>query len=322
MGRLTPFLALAVAALGVVAAATPGAAQDRERLMERCGAGQPHLVSCRDGAFAAEAVTGGVGLALSGGNEFPGTASTLGYRFGTTPRVAASLRLGVTDVAVPAIGGGVGDAPGTSSWIPALQGGMAVSLFDGFRPRPTVGGLLAVDGLLTGSIAFLPSGGGYDGSVSAFGYGFRVGLLRESFTLPGVTASVVRRHGGQVEWNGVRGAVPGAVVLDGVRTTSVRATVGRELMALGIQVGLGWDRATADGTMQPAGGGSSVAFEGLAADRTLFFGGVTFTRLVTQFHGELAYASGYEARADGAGGDRYDPTGGSLLATLTFRILF
>ena len=114
----------------------------------------------------------------------------------------------------------------------------------------------------------------------------------------------------------------GAVALDGVRVTSIRATIGRELMALGLQAGLGWDRASAHGSLRAAGAGGSLPFDGFTAQRALFHGGVTATWLVTQFHGELAYASGYEARSEGSGGGRYDPTAGSLLATLTFRILF
>ena len=58
-----------------------------------------------------------------------------------------------------------------------------------------------------------------------------------------------------------------------------------------------------------------------AGPASFFFGGVTATWLVTQFHGELAYLSGYEAREGGASGGVYDPTAGSLLATLTFRLL-
>lgn len=322
MGRLIARLALVAVAVAAATVPAPGAAQSRLRLAERCTATLPSAGGCRAGALAAEAVAGGVGLALAGGNEFPGTSSTMGFRFGTTPRVAGSLRLGVVDVSLPALDETGAELHDVSSWIPSVQAGLAVALFDGFRPRPTVGGVLAVDGLVTGGVAFLPSGGGYDGSVAAFGYGVRLGLLRESFTLPGVTASVVRRHAGSVEWSGLRGALPRAVALDGVRTTSVRATVGRELMALGLQVGFGWDRATADGALQPSRGGGPVSFGGLTADRTLFYGGVTATWLVTQLHGEIGYASGYKARTDGAGRERYDPTAGSLLATLTFRALF
>lgn len=314
-----------VAAAVALIVVAPAGAQDRDRLRDRCEGGGAPAGRCLDAALAVEAVTGGVGLALSGGNEFPGSASTLGRRFGTTPRVAASARLGLVDVGVPAIDGGGGAVSEASSWVPSLQAALAVGLFDGFRPRPTVGGVLAVDVMATAGVALLPSGGGYDGAVAAFGYGIRLGVIRESFSLPGVTVSLLRRHGGSVAWDGVDGAVDGAVELDGVTTTSIRGTVGREFLALGIQAGLGWDRAGSEGSFAPAGGSTtsaSVAFDDFSADRVLFFGGVTATWLVTQFHGELGYASGWDARSDAGSSGAYDPTAGSLLATLTFRILF
>lgn len=325
-GRAPSTLAVgsAVAALVTALIAAPAAGQDRDRLRDRCEGGGSPAGRCLDAALAVQAVTGGVGLALSGGNEFPGSASTLGRRFGTTPRVAAGARFGLVDVGVPAIDAGAGTAGETSSWVPSLQASLAVGLFDGFRPRPTVGGVLAVDVMATGGVAFLPSEGGYDGAAAAFGYGVRVGVIRESFTLPGITLSLLRRHGGAVEWNGADGSVDGAVALDGVTTTSFRGTIGREFLALGIQAGFGWDRASSDGSFTPAGGSAtsgSVSFDGFTADRMLFFGGVTATWLVTQFHGELGYAAGYDARPD-SGPDTFDPTAGSLLATLTFRILF
>jgi hypothetical protein len=95
-------------------------------------------------------------------------------------------------------------------------------------------------------------------------------------------------------------------------------------MALGIQAGLGWERMSADGSLGPAGPASSsgvTLFDDLQADRILFFGGVTWTWLVTQLHAELGYASGFEATS-AAGAGAFDPTAGSLLASVTFRILF
>ncbi len=315
MGRLIVLAGLAAA----VALAQAAEAQTaRNRLGRRC------LGPCVDAVLAVEAIQGGVGLALSGGNEFPGSSSTLGRRFGTTPRVAASARLGLVEVGAPDLRVGGGPVGSASSWIPSLQGALAVGVFDGFRPRPTVGGVLSIDVMATAGIAFPSGGAGYDGSAASFGYGLRLGLVRESFSLPGLTLSAVRRHIGGVDWNGPGGRVPGAVHLDGVTATSVRGTVGREFLALGISAGLGWDRTEGDGVMQPtsaSGAVGPVAFEGFEAERVLFFGGVTATWLVMQLHGELAYAAGYDERpADGGPG--YDPTAGSLLATATFRILF
>ncbi len=324
MDRLTAlrlpsgFPALGAATLALCLVAFPAEAQsDREGLRSVCEAGGRASLACVEGVLGVEALVGGLGTAFSLGSEFPGSASTLGRRYGTTPRVATSLRLGIADVAYPGIGG---SGKGASSWIPSLEGAVAVGVFDGFRPRPTVGGVLAVDLMATAGMAFLPEGGGFGGAQAAFGYGLRLGLVRESFSLPGLTVSLVRRHGGGVEWNGVGGRQPDAVRLDGVTNTSIRAVVGREFRALGIQAGVGWDGASADGVFTPTGA-TSVAFDAYEADRRLFFGGVTATWLVVQFHGELAYAGGFDAAPEGAE-TGYDPSAGSLMASLAFRLLF
>jgi hypothetical protein len=299
-------------------AVVPAEAQsDRERLQSACTAGAASAAACLDGVVSVEALVGGLGTALSLGSEFPGSASTLGRRYGATPRVATSLRLGIADVRYPAIGGA---GTGASSWIPSLEGAVAVGVFDGFRPRATVGGVLAIDLMATAGMAFLPDGGGFGGAQGGFGYGIRLGLVRESFSLPGLTLSVVRRHGGGAEWNGVGGGLPDAVRLDGLTNTSVRASIGREFRALGIQAGMGWDAASADGAFTPVGS-STFSFDGYEADRRLFFGGVTATWLVVQFHGELAYAGGGAAAPEGGGTD-FDPSAGSLMGALAFRLLF
>ena len=323
MDRLTaprPLSAQAIlgaATLALCLWSLPAEAQSNRAGLRAVCEGSSAASACVDGVLGVEALVGGLGTARALGSEFPGSASTLGRRYGTTPRVATSLRLGIADVAYPGIGGA---GEGASSWIPSLEGAVAVGVFDGFRPRPTVGGVLAVDLMATAGLAFLPGGGGFNGAQGAFGYGLRLGLVRESFSLPGITVSIVRRHGGGVEWNGVGGALPDAVRLDGLTNTSIRAVVGREFRALGIQAGVGWDAASAGGVFTPAGS-TSLAFDGYETDRRLFFGGVTGTWLVVQFHGELAYAGGFDAAPEGAA-TAYDPSAGSLMGSLAFRLLF
>lgn len=302
-----------------IAASAPGLAAQSERSdwTARCVGRGIIEEACLASVLGTEAVIGGTGTAFSLGSEFPGSASTLGRRYETTPRVATSLRLGLTDLSYPAVG--VGEAS-SSSWVPSIQGSAAVGVFDGFRPRPTVGGVLSVDLMAVGGWAFLPSGDGFDGAVGSFGYGLRLGLIRESFSLPGITLSLVRRHAGSLLWEGGPNVAPGQLDLDGVTTTSVRATIGREFRALGIQAGFGWDDASADGSFVPDAG-VPVPFEDFDTRRTLFFGGVTATWLIVQFHGELGYAGGYDGVAGASSAD-FDPSAGSLVGSLTLRVLF
>lgn len=312
--------ALAVALVGGGVSPAEGAAQSsRDGLAALCLS----PATCLDAALAVEAIQGGVGLLASGGSELPGSTSTLGRRFGTTPRVALSARLGMANGAYPTLSD-EGLAPETSSWVPTFQGAVAVGLFDGFRPAPTVGGLFAVDVMATLGIGLLPADDGFDRSVAGFGYGVRVGVIRESFTLPGVTLSAVRRHMGDVEWTGPSALGSRRIELAGPTVTSLRASVGKDLLALGISGGIGWERVESDGRFSPptAPGGTPtlVAFEGFRTDRTLFFGGVTATFLVLQVHGEVGYAAGFEP-VEGRPTDAFDPSAGSVFFSLSGRLL-
>jgi hypothetical protein len=202
-----------------------------------------------------------------------------------------------------------------------VRADVAAGVFDGFRLAPTVGGFLALDLTATLGLAFLPGGDGFDGSAPAWGYGARVGILRESFTLPAVTLALTRRHVSGFRY-GEAGA-PG-IEVQRLTVTSVRATAGKEFMALGILGGLGWDRARGDGLARPpAPGALQVAFDDLEASRVLIFGALTRTWLVVQGSAEAGFATGYDERPGGrAAGGAYDPTGGSFFAGLSLRILY
>lgn len=314
-----PLRAGLVAALGLLAAVAPARAQlDRAQLQGLCS----DPAACTDVVLGLEALQAGIGLAAAGGSDLPGGNSTIGWRFGAVPRVAVSARLGLTSGRYPTASGG-----DEGTWTPSFEGALAVGLFDGFRPLPTIGGLFSVDALLTAGSARPSTSDGFEGRVSSFGYGLRLGLLRESFTMPGVTVSATRRHLGDLTWNGPSGSAPGNIVLSGPTATSLRATVGKDLLALGLVAGVGWDRVDSDGTFLPgvgagAAGAAPLAFERFRTERSLFFGGATLTLLVLQLHGEAGYAAGFEARPADAPPGGFDPSGGSLFATISARLLF
>lgn len=315
-----PLRAGLVAALGLlVGVAAPARAQlDRAQLRGLCA----DPVACTDVVLGIEALQAGLGLAAAGGSELPGGNSTIGWRFGAVPRVAVSGRLGLTSGHLPTASGG-----DEGTWTPSFEAALAVGLFNGFRPLPTIGGLFSVDALLTAGTARPSASNGFEGGVSSFGYGLRLGLLRESFTMPGVTLAATRRHLGDVTWNGPSGSTSGNVALSGPTATSLRATVGKDLLALGLVAGVGWDRVESDGTFLPgvgagAAGAAPLSFERFRTERRLFFGGATLTLLVLQLHGEAGYAAGFEARPTDAPSGGFDPSAGSLFATISARLLF
>jgi hypothetical protein len=107
--------------------------------------------------------------------------------------------------------------------------------------------------------------------------------------------------------------------------TSVRATVGKEFLALGIMGGLGWDRTEGDGTLRAPGQAPGAAWdtplESTRVDRVLLFGGLTRTWLVFQATAEGGFATGYDERPDGVDGS-FDPAAGTVFVSLSFRMLF
>lgn len=294
-------------------------AQDRERIRERCGATEQPEASCADVALASEALLGGVGLASSLGGELPGSPSTLGRRYGTSPRWAFAARVGAVQFDAPTL---AGETPRASRdiWAPAFQGQVAAGVFDGFSLAPTVGGFLALDLLLTGGVTLLPGGEGFDGSAASWGYGARVGLLRESFSLPAVTFALARRHVGGFGYQDVPDP---SVDVERLTVTSVRTTVGKEFVALGLLGGFGWDRARGDGTVRATASGPEIAFDDVTAGRFLIFGALTRTWLVLQATVEAGFATGYDERPGGQPtGALYDPTAGSFFGSLGLRLLY
>jgi hypothetical protein len=315
-----PVSMLAVVAILGALTADVLPAQDRTRIQERCAQGASSPLACQEGALAAEALLGGVGLALSGGSELPGSPSTLGRRYGTSPRWAFSGRVGLVQFDLPGLTA-EDPARARNVWVPTLQGQVAAGVFDGFRLAPTVGGFLSLDLVATGGVALLPGGEGFDGAAPALGYGVRVGLLRESFSLPAVTFAVTRRHVAGFRFRG--DGEPG-VEIEGLTVTSYRTTVGKEFVALGLLAGLGWDRASGDGVVRPPGAGLvGTTFEDVGAGRFLIFGALTRTWLIVQGTVEAGFASGWDDRPTGSPpAGAYDPTAGSFFGGLAFRLIY
>lgn len=286
-----PLAAAALAALLTVPAARPVDAQLPD-LASRCvAAGTGDASSCQQYALGARLAQAGLGLALTGGNAFQGSTSTLGRRFGTTPRIALSVRGALTRF--PVIGSTLGEVDGEWTVSPSIHGQVTVGVFDGVQPGPTVGGLFSIDLIGTAGVAFLPDTRGFDGHVSGFGYGVRLGVIRESFTLPGITVSAKRTHGGSADF----GSADFGVAFDGVVTTSVRGVVGKELMVGGLLAGAGWDRYSSDGSIEAVGPVSTMppptSLDGFDSSRLLFFGGWSKTFLIMQISAEVGWARGF-----------------------------
>jgi hypothetical protein len=230
---------------------------------------------CAVAVGAGRDVATDIGLLASPGAEVPGRGSALGRRIGGSPRFAPWIRAAGHSLTVPDLGDptGAGEA---SFFVPALQGGIGVGVFDGFGVLPTVGGVLSLDLVAQGSFLFLPREQGFDGRVDVVSFGARVGLLRESFTLPGVTLSVARRLSGSVRLGDTAAGDGGQVVVD-PSVTSLRATVGKDLFAFGVLLGAGWDDFSSETTARvtDGSGGFATVSSTLEMSRTLYFLGLS-----------------------------------------------
>lgn len=258
-------IALLAAGLGLLAA--PAAAQESgadapcrpisaSELSERC-----HTV-----AQALESAQPQLGILLTGGNPTIGTASTGGIRLGLLPRITGSVKANVALIRVPDVLAEDGEGFGDANWLPApaLNGTVSLGVYPGVSLAPTIGGVGAVD--LLGSLTWLPletlGVEGFEESPGlAYGVGARVGILRESFTMPGVSVSLMYRRLGDVRFGDVcpAGEVPtappggtcpgegdpGEVRFD-LTDWSARAAVSKRLLGWGLAAGVGYDRFSSD----------------------------------------------------------------------------
>lgn len=271
----------------------------------------------------------GLLTAASGGTPLPGTASTLGRRFpgsarfafGGTVQLQQIDLLDLVSTARPRT-----DALREGSVV-ALRGAGAVGVFHGFSPRPTVGGILSLDLVGAASYLFLPASAGWTGGVPAWGVGARVGLLRESFTLPGVTVSAVRHSVSSVELE----TDPEGATSFSTTGWSLRGVVGKDLAGIGLYAGVGQDRGQGRFTVTspPSTGptpptyptGLEYGSSSLPARRNSVFAGGVYTVLVAQVSGELGWASGFDPVDAGSAGV-IPGSDGMVFVSLLGRITF
>ena len=303
--------------MALSAAPPPASAQDAAALASLCAsAGTAGIGRCAEASVAARALQGQVGLLAGLGSEIAGSASTLGRNFGTIPRIALSIRTGFGQVALPDHSATSYPAQETTFSVPMIHAGLAVGVFDGFKLQPTVGGFLSVDLMVQTSLILLPSDSGFEEKAAAFSYGLRVGLIKESFTLPGVAVSASRRSVGDVALGSVVQGDAFQVRLDPT-VTSVRATVGKDVLAVGVLAGIGWD--SYGGQVSVAAGDATATLDGFGESRMLYFGGASLNFLILQISAEGGWAAGFAPVAEYSPAP-YDSGSGTYFGSVAFRL--
>lgn len=201
-----------------------------------------------------------VGIAFSGGAHTLGTATTIGRRFGMLPRISGTARLNAALARAPDLldghlprfdeEGRLGPMGTVGLPVLALQGDVAVGVYNGLRIAPGIGGLGAVD--LLGSVSFIPSiqAIGLTEPIVNLGMGARVGLLRQGLLLPGISVSGMYRTMLSDVAFGEMGPDPAtgdpAELSARLSTWSFRGGISKGIFIVDLAAGLGYDVYSSD----------------------------------------------------------------------------
>ena len=272
-------MGLLVAGAVVAAGTVPARAQDDLEVACESAASR-----CPIAAAAVRLIHPRVGKALWGGNPVPGTASTLGMRIGAYPRISLSARLNLVPVELPPLLD-ADDTDGDGALLTGLAAQGTIGILNGFSPLPTVGGVLSLDGIARVSWAPLSRGRGFEGGAWAGSVGLRVGALRESFTLPGVSLTGTWGRSTDVTFGDPEGGTDGWVE-GAISNLAATVALTKRIARVGITAGAAWDRYASDVGLAWAttAGGITTRLDAEAVTtRRSWFVNASLTSLV--FHG-------------------------------------
>lgn len=226
------------------------------------------------------------GIALSGGNPVPGASSTLGMRLRALPRLSVAgrvtgARMKFTDLTDPS------DPGEFSSIARSLNVDVAVGIFGGFSLLPTVGGFGSIDLLGSYGKLSLSDDDGFQDDPTSWAIGARLGILRESFTAPGISVSAMYRKIGDFDnlIDDPSIADDETVIrLENNRALSLRATVGKRILMLGATAGIGYDKYSSD--MELGFAMTPPVSQEIDRSATTIFGNLSWTMLILNIVGE------------------------------------
>ncbi|HUE96319.1 MAG TPA: hypothetical protein VMN39_06645 [Longimicrobiaceae bacterium] len=306
------------------------AAHGQSSLEAVCGRTEVRAVNAVDECLAAVqaalSAQPALGLVIAGGNPTLGTAGAAGLRLGVIPRTSAGIRLNLVGVRLPGIlaeeiPGRIGEVTGRfGAPVPAILGDFSIALTEGLGVAPGLGGIGAIS--LLGSASYLPFRhlgiDGFDDAPDvAWGIGARVHILQESFVVPGVSVSLMRRQLATLQFGDVCvGIQPGEA--NGVGTCagsgdpgevrfnlvdwSARAVASKHLLGFGLTAGLGYDRYGSDLAFgfrapEPVPGTSitpifRVLDEALESSRWTVFGNASYTLIFGTIGVEAGWQQG------------------------------
>ncbi|HUF12095.1 MAG TPA: hypothetical protein VMN78_03255 [Longimicrobiales bacterium] len=315
-------LAALTACLAVAGSSVPLPAVAQENgPAAACGPAAPDAPFCRTVAQGVEALLPALVMAAAGGNPVPGTASTLGMRLTSMPRWSLGGRNTLVWASAPNLrerGGG-----STLSVVPltfAVDG--SVGVLPGWNPLPTVGGVASLDILFGAALVPLISTDEYSGTGGwSWAAGARLGLLRESFTLPGISVSAMYRQ--------LRGASLGdkelsttdSHIAGDLGVFSVRAAASKAILLLNLTGGVGYDLVYGDVDLayDSGFGAVRVTADGARMERLTVFADASYTLMVLNFVLGAGWQEAPPAVQGTVEGDAYSPSG-TFYATAALRL--
>lgn len=303
----TPVRLLAAATLAAVLAA-PAAHAQTVAPSPACAGQGAATDACQKAADLFAFLAPQIGASIAGGNATLGQGGAMGGlgRFALTVR-ATGLKgelPNLDDVSVSSTGARSDQFGVDEQWIGLPQVDLALGLFGGLPLGLTrVGG---VDLLLSGS--WIPELDEDDFQLATpdgqfkLGYGARLGIVEETFTVPGVAVSYMRRELPTVDLVARPDDDTLSVTGAKVRVDSWRLTAGKRFMALGLAAGIGQDRydtqasVTAivnEGTVRTAMGTAAPFSQELT--RTNAFANLSLNLAVLRLVGEIGRSWGGDA---------------------------
>jgi hypothetical protein len=277
--------ALAIVAFAMIGVVQQAAAQDGTCWLNDLGD------MCNAIAQHAQMTQAAVGIASIGGNPVPGASSTLGMRIGKIPRITVALRgtaafMNLQNVRPEDTGD---DEKGVAT---SVNLDAAVGLLSGWSLAPTIGGFGSVD--LLASVGRLMMPDEFTQSGTSWAVGARLGILRESFTAPGVSVTGMYRSIGDIRYGTTDGCEVDACAtytLTDNKAMSLRAVIGKRLFVLGANAGIGYDKFSSQPNVIFGSTGSGLYSE-LEQDRFTAFGNVAWTMLIVNVVVEGGYQRG------------------------------
>jgi hypothetical protein len=228
-----------------------------------------------------------VAIGLAGGNPVSGASSTLGMRIRSVPRVTVAAR--VTGVNV--------DLPNDKSFAHSINVDAAVGVFSGWTLLPTIGGFGSVDAVVSAGKMQLADAASANDPAS-WALGLRLGLLRESFTAPGVSVTAMFRNIADMTWSSTPQNVTQQRNLRNNSAWSFRGVVGKRLFILGANAGIGYDSFKSDVDVRASSTvpdiGASTYTGSETMNRATAFANVSWTMLILHLVAEGGYQKGGE----------------------------